>query len=270
MRISKKILFVGFMFFASFAMAQQKSELDYFNRAAKQYYNGHYSAAATTINEGLKVYPNNKKLIELKKCLGADPNAQKWEAYNQEKQALLKQGYKEGTGGPGYTSKTLTDPNGKKHVFVKKIATPEGPGQTDGWSTFKNQERQILNKGFQKGEGNEQDDKEELYDPNGNVHYYFKKRPVSIIKINASFRKIAQNTVQWSDDLKNNAEKITIVFNNGVKTPFRENVTGLNSYKFESGDKDYDGVECTVTLEITLKPNVKMLDTPKLKMITHC
>jgi hypothetical protein len=258
------------VFFCTFLISafgqSNKTEIDYFNIAAKHYYNGKYSSASKSINEGLKAYPNSKKLIELKKCLGQNPKAQEWILYNKNKQTLLKQGFKEGTGGSGYTSKTLTDPNGKKHVFVKKV-TPVPP---DGWTIFNNQEKQILNSGYQKGEGSAQDEKKELYDPNGNVHYYFKKRPVTTIKINASFRKIGQNYVQWSDDLKNYAEKITIVFNNGVKSSFRENVTGLNSYKFESGDKDYDGVECTVTLEITLKPNVKMLDTPKLKMITHC
>ena len=263
MKILKKILFLGFMFFVSFAMAQQKSELDYFNRAAKQYYNGHYSAATNTVNEGLKVYPNNKKLIELKKCLGADPKAQEWIVYNKNKQAILAQGFTEGTGGSGYTSKTLTDPNGKKHVFVKKV-TPIPP---DGWTVFNNQEKQILNSGYQKGEGSPQDDRKELYDPNGNVHYYYKKKKVQDIK--ASFVKIGQNKVQWSEDVKLYAESITIVLNNGMKS-ITENVTGKSSFTFKPGDKDFDGVECTATLIIKLKPNYRVSDKTTLTLIIIC
>ena len=87
--------------------------------------------------------------------------------------------------------------------------------------------------------------------------------------INASFIKIGQNKVQWSDDLKNNTEKITIVFDNGFKK-YIDDVTNKNTYLFESGDKDFDGVECTVTLETVLKSNVKLIAKPKLKLKTHC
>jgi hypothetical protein len=247
-------------------MAQQKSELDYFNRAAKQYYNGHYSAATSTVNQGLKVYPNNKKLIELKKCLGADPKAQEWIVYNKSKQAILTQGFTEGTGGSGYTSKTLTDPNGKKHVFVKKV-TPIPP---DGWTIFNNQEKQILNSGYQKGEGNAQDDKKELYDPNGNVHYYYKKKQIKIIAIESGFKEVSQNTMSWSKDLADKADKITIVFKtrNGAKESF--DVTGKSRFIFESYNNQFHRVNCTVELIVELPETYKLNGLTKQEIWCLC
>jgi uncharacterized protein YdeI (BOF family) len=128
-RIIQAVFFCTFLFSAY--GQTNKTEIDYFNVAAKHYYNGKYSLASKSINEGLKAYPNSKKLIELKKCLGQNPKAQEWIVYNKNKQALLNQGFKEGTGGSGYTSKTLTDPNGKKHVFVKKIVQAVQPPTND-------------------------------------------------------------------------------------------------------------------------------------------
>jgi len=93
--------------------------------------------------------------------------------------------------------------------------------------------------------------------------------PPKNIAIKASLKKVAQNQVQWSDDLKNYAESITIVFDNGFKK-FTEDVTNKNNYLFESGDKDFDGVQCTVTLVVVLKSHVKLTDKPSLKLMTHC
>jgi len=146
---------------------------------------------------------------------------------------------------------------------------PTGPRVPEPTCKFNDEVKKLRNQGFTEGYGGDDDEEKTLKDCEGEVHTYFKKKPAQAITISASFRKTAQNSVQWSNELKNNAEKITIIFNNGIKT-FSEEVTGMNSYKFESGDKDFDGVECTVTLKVTLKPNVKMTDVPKLIMKTHC
>lgn len=89
------------------------------------------------------------------------------------------------------------------------------------------------------------------------------------ISIKALLKKISKNKVQWSDDLKNYAESITIVFDNGMKK-YTENVTNMNSYIFNSGDKDFDGVEVTVTLIVGLPNNIKVNDALSMKMKVVC
>jgi len=273
MKTRYSILFLTSFLLFPFSILAQESEQAIFNKAARLYYHGKYNDCRKVLEDGLKIYPNNQKLASLKKELPVDTDKPKWDVYNKQVNQLKSSGFNEGVGGNGYTSKVLTDPNGKKHVFVKRVEPTPGPGPQppgeDPWKKFNEKERSLLNSGYKKGYGSDGDEEKSLTDPNGEVHAYYKKRPVEAVTILASFRKTAQNTVQWSVDLKNNAEKITIVFNNGIKT-FTEDVTGMSAYKFESGDKDFDGVECTVTLKVILKPNVKMKDVPKLTMITHC
>lgn len=93
--------------------------------------------------------------------------------------------------------------------------------------------------------------------------------PPKNIEIKASLKKIDKNKVQWSDDLKNHAESITIVFDNGAKK-FTDNVTNMNSYVFDSGDGDFDGVEVTVTLLVQLPSNIKVKDKLSIKMKVVC
>lgn len=254
-----------------FSFSQEEKQ-KYFDSAAKLYYNGKNAEALQKLDEGLKYYPDDQKLLNLKNVVKASiPRIEDnlWDNYNKDLTKLKSQGYREGQAGEGYISKELTDPSGKKHIFVKRVEPPPKPKVEDPWKKFNEKERSLLNSGYKNGYGSDGDEEKTLTDPNGEVHAYFKKKPVQPVTILSSFRKTAQNTVQWSIDLKNNAEKITIVFNNGIKT-FTEDVSGMSYYKFESGDKDFDGVECTVTLKVILKPNIKMKDIPKLTMITHC
>lgn len=264
--LSTFFILIGFRLLA-------QTEQEFFNIAARHYYNGDYKVSLKTIENGLTIFPNDKKLLKLKSHLSVDTKVNQWNTFQSESDALRQQGYEEGKEKNGYVSKVLIDPNGKKITFIKKAETistsSTSTDRTNEWQNFNNQEKRLLNNGFIKGSGNDNDEIKNLTDPNGQMHYYFKKKPTTSLAISAQFKKTAQNSVQWSNDLKNNAEKITIIFNNGIKT-FSEEVTGLNFYRFESGDKDFDGVECTVTLKVILKPNVKMIDNPKLSMKTHC
>lgn len=268
---TKSFLFVLFFLTTTIRLFAQETEQFYFDKAAKEYYNGSMGAAKNTINLGLKYYPENERLLKLKKCLAQDPKKPQWDKYFKLKAQYEAEGYKEGQGGDGYVSKVLTDPEGKKHVFVKKSGPKPPPSKppTDLWDNFNRQERNLLANGFKSGYGEQGDEEKTLTDPNGELHYYFKKKKVKPISIVAGFKKNGQNKVQWSSDLKDNAESIIIIFSNGVKQ-YTDDVTGRSSYIFESGDKDFDGVECTVTLKVKLKSNVRMTDNPKLTMITHC
>lgn len=270
-----KTLFFCLILCLSSKSFSQNSEEYFFNKAAIEYYNGNYNSASKTLNEGLKVYPSNSKLLELKKALGVDPKAAEWQKYNQNIRSLENQGFEKGSGANGDQKKSIVDPNGVTHVYHKTITTggtgvnPPGPSEGDKWKNFNKQEKSILSSGYQQGDGEPGDLKKTLQDPDGEIHYYFKKKKVEINNIYASFSRIGQNKVKWSDDLKNNAEKITIVFDNGFKK-YTDDVTNKNNYLFVSGDKDFDGVECTVTLVIVLKSNVKLMDKPNLKLKTHC
>jgi serine/threonine protein kinase len=196
-----------------------------------------------------------------------------WHTFYNNRDQLLLDGFEEGEPLAGYESISIDDPNGEEHHF-RRIISSQGSqtSQTqnsDPCAQFKQEEKKILNSGFIKGPGGIEDESKSLNDCNGNMHLYHKKKRLVVKSIKASFKKSAQNTVQWSEDLKNGADKITIVFNNGYKTYSRD-VTGMNSYKFDSGDKDFDGVECTVELIVVLKPEYKLSDTPRLTMKTHC
>ena len=263
---------MAFLVVGFYAISQEQTELNYFNNAAKQYYNGNFNEAKKIIDDGLSVYPSNEKLLKLKQVLGKNPKSQKWAEYNSKVNNLESQGYSEGSAGQGYISKTLKDPDGKQHVFVKKsspVYAPNEPTEEDPWKSFNRKENSILSNGFFKGEGAEMDEKRQLVDPDGTTHDYFKKKRIGILNINASFKSTGQNKVQWSKELSENAESITIIFDNGYKK-FTDDVSNSTNYLFESGDKDFDGVECSVYLKVVLKPNVKLSDKLKLKMTTHC
>lgn len=146
---------------------------------------------------------------------------------------------------------------------------PISISQADPCAEFKREEQKLLKAGFKRGDGSGSDETKTLQDCSGATQVYSRKKKVEVIRIKANFKKIEQNTVQWSEDLKNAADKITIVFNNGTKT-YSNDVTGKNSFVFSSGDKDFDGVDCTVELLILLPSEFKLLDTPKLIMKTHC
>lgn len=222
----------------------QETEQFYFDKAAKEYYNGKMEAAQKTIDLGLSYYPGNQKLVKLNKCLPKDKLPK-----------IPKEGRKGHVEGVG--------PKGPQTPNPAPKSPPPPPCK------FNEQERSLLSRGFKEGYGSDGEEEKTLTDCNGAVHTYFKKKIPVNKDVYASFTKTGQNAVQWSEDLKNNAAQITIIFNNGLKT-FSDDVTGATKYKFESGDKDFDGVECTVTLKITLKTNVKLKDVPKLKMTTHC
>jgi serine/threonine-protein kinase len=199
-----------------------------------------------------------------------------WHSFNNTTDELRSQGYEERSAEEGELSEYVEDPDGVQHVFAKKKDNQETPvnetvqvKSVDPCDTFKKQEKALLNSGYKLGNGSSEDEKKTLTDCNGNENTYYKKKKPEVKYIKSNFKKTEPNTVVWSDDLRNNAEKITIVFNNGFKT-FSQDVSGMNSYKFQSGDKDFDGVECSVELIITLKPDVKLTDTPKIKMKTHC
>ncbi len=148
---------------------------------------------------------------------------------------------------------------------------PPGTPTNSEWTQFNKKEQNLLNNGYKEGDGDIEDLHKTLSDPDGETHYYYKKKAAEKKFISAYFSKNGQNKVKWSNDLTENAEKITIVFDNGFKK-YTDDVTNQTSYVFKSGDKDFDGVECTVTLVIVLKPNVKLLDKSKttLKLITTC
>ena len=93
--------------------------------------------------------------------------------------------------------------------------------------------------------------------------------PKSTIEIYSLFKKISKNKVQWSNDLQTHAQKITIVFDNGDKK-ITADVTNMNSYTFDSGDKDFDGVEATVTLLVDIPGNIKIKDALSFKMKVVC
>jgi hypothetical protein len=277
-----KNLKIGFFLLILFICSKsfsQNSEQYYFNKAAKEYYNGNYNTATITLNEGLDVYPSNGRLLYLKKALGSDPKTAEWQKYNQDVANIESQGFQKGPGSNGGQKKSIIDPNGVTCVFYKAMKTSAlllksaGPTEENKWTNFNIQHKNLINSGYQKGNGDTEDSKKTLQDPDGETHYYFKQKKAAINNIYASFSKNGQNKVKWSDDLRKNSEKITIVFDNRFKK-YTDDVTNTNSYSFSSGDKDFDGVECTVTLIIVLKENVKLLDkiklAPGLKLITHC
>jgi len=272
-----KISIILLLLLISVKSYSQQSEQYYFNKAAKEYYNGNNNAASKTLKDGLNVYPNDSKLLELKKGLGVDPKAAQREKYNQQVHNLENQGFQKGAGSNGDNHKSIVDPDGVTHDFFKKTLgtsqskspSPDGQNDDGKWNTFKKQEKNLLSNGYQKGAGDDRALEKTLNDPNGEAHVYFKKKEVKTIMINSAFRVLSQNKMAWSEDLKNNAESITIVFDNGFKK-FTDDVTNRNNYLFESGDKDFDGVQCTVTLIIVLKSHVKLTDKPSLKLMTHC
>lgn len=86
--------------------------------------------------------------------------------------------------------------------------------QPDPCAEFKKEEQKLLNSGYKRGEGSSSDETKTLQDCSGATQVYYRKKKAEVIRIRANFKKIEQNTVQWSEDLKNAADKITIVFNN--------------------------------------------------------
>ncbi len=255
----------------TFNSIAQETEQFYFDKAAKEYYNGKMEASRKTIDLGLKYYPGNQKLIKLKNCLARDPEKPKWDAYNNKVKQIKAQGYIEGIVGEGYTSQEITDPKGKKHVFVKKVDTPRTPAPvaTPKKCLFNEQERSLLSRGFKEGYGSDGDEEKSLTDCNGTVHQYYKKKKEKIITINTGFREVSQNTMSWSEDLKKYAKSITIVYSSGKKTE-EYNVTGVNRHVFQSGDKSFDGVQVKVYLKVVLPENVTLKGITQEIIYTVC
>ena len=255
---TKSFLFILFFLGLTLNTSAQKTEQFFFDKAAKEYYNGNMEAARTTIDLGLRSYPGNQKLLKLKETVGVDPIAVKWQKYNQNIRSLENQGFEKGSGANGDQKKSIVDPNGVTHVFHKTIntagigATPPGPTEGDKWKNFNKQEKSILSSGYQQGDGEPGDFKKTLQDPDGEIHYYFKKK---IITIKSGFKVASQNSMEWSDELKNSADKITITFKtkNGASESF--NVSGKNHFEFQSFNRQFDQVFCKVILDVKLKDN---------------
>jgi hypothetical protein len=224
----------------------------------------------------LKKSPENKDKPEITEVSSHD-NKDDWEQFYRKESSLKSSGYKEGKGPLGAKKETLVDPDGKPHFYYRAITPPVSggnPGRKENGKTIPNddsnfidQEKKLFDKGYKEGYGEDGDIRKTLEDQNGTVHNYYKK---GIITINAKFKNIAQNKVQWSEELKDNSEKITIVFKTSFGKSFSEDVTNRTDYYFESGDKDFDGEPCTVTLNVVLKSSVKLADKPVLKFTTHC
>jgi len=253
-----KIIFLLLILCISSKSFSQSSEQYYYNKAAKEYYNGNYNTAAITLNEGLDVYPSNDRLLNLKKALGAEPKAAEWQKYNQDVANIESQGFQKGPGSNGEQKKSIIDPNGVTRCFHKaaKIKAPlpihKEPTEGNKWINFNQQQKNLLNDGYQQGEGDGEDSKKTLQDPDGGTHYYFKKK---IITIKSGFKVASQNTLEWSDELKNSADKITITFKtkNGASESF--NVSGKNHFEFQSFNRQFDQVFCKVILDVKLKDN---------------
>lgn len=259
-----------------FSFSQEEKQ-KYFDSAAKLYYNGKNAEALQKLDKGLKYYPDDQKLLNLKNVVKASmPKIEdnRWNNYNKDLAKLKADGYKEGQGGEGYISKELIDPNGKRHVFVKKVESPPGPSPQptgeDPWKKFNEKERSLLNSGYKKGYGSDGDEEKSLTDPNGEVNFYHKKKKVEVRYVNANFKETGQNTMAWSDDLSKYAEKITIVFKtkNGTKESY--DVTGKNRFLFESYNNQFHRVYCSVELIVQMPLNVVLKGELKKEIWCLC
>ena len=61
---TKPLLSVLFFLSFTFNSIAQETEQFYFDKGAKEYYNGNMEAARTTIDLGLRSYPGNQKLLK--------------------------------------------------------------------------------------------------------------------------------------------------------------------------------------------------------------
>jgi hypothetical protein len=254
----RNLFLIGLLLF-SYSLFSQKTEQNYFDKAAKYYYNGNYQESSKTIKEGLQVYPNNQKLLKLQSNLPVDKNKLKWEKFNNEKYQLVSLGYTEGKGGDGYTSTTLTDPNGKKRLFVKRISdekTPKNP-IPDPWNEFKKKESALLNSGYSRGNGNNGDEEKYLTDPYGEQHSYFKKKKAKKLTIDVGLKMPKQNYFVWNQLVSDEDLEVEIEIDNGEDNPIRERIpSNQNFFSFKTQNSRYDGVDCRVTLNIIPKDGI--------------
>jgi hypothetical protein len=80
--INHKVIFLlAAMVFSIFGMTAK----DYFHTAAQQYINGNNEQATSTIDEGLKIYPNDQELIALKGKIKKDQDKKDQNKQDQNK-----------------------------------------------------------------------------------------------------------------------------------------------------------------------------------------
>ena len=241
--------------FCSFAVndfrAQtQKTELDFFNEAAILFYHGKYSDCSEVIDNGLKVYPNNQKLIKLKSNLPNDPKKPLWDKFYKDKAQLKAEGFSEGQGGEGYISEVRTDPNGKKHVFVKKS---EPSGNITGEGPITVQKPQPPAPPSDSDDDGVIDSKDKCRDQKGPAS---NSGCPELYPIKLKKPSNTDNFLSWNSAFANSRKfklRLTLIDEASREEYFSQDVSGKSSYSVPQEDiTGHNAYKTTARLDITI------------------
>src|SRR5690606_34308455 len=84
-----------FFFYFAVQSSRAQSEMEYFNKAARQYVNSDIPGTGQILAEGLEKYRNDPKLLALNEKLKQEQEQQKKDQQNQEQQEQQEQQDKE-------------------------------------------------------------------------------------------------------------------------------------------------------------------------------
>ena len=247
---TKPLLSVLFFLSFTFNSIAQETEQFYFDKAAKEYYNGKMEAARKTIDLGLKYYPGNQKLIKLKNCLAQDPKKPLWDKFYKDKAQLKAEGFSEGQGGDGYISKELTDPNGQKHVFVKKFE-PGGNITGEGPITVQKPQSPVLPS--DSDDDGVIDSKDKCRDQKGPAS---NSGCPELYPIKLKKPSNTDNFLSWNSAFANSRKfklRLTLIDEASREEYVSQDVSGKSSYSVPQEDiTGHNGYKTTARLDITI------------------
>jgi len=91
-----------------------------------------------------------------------------------------------------------------------------------------------------------------------------------IKKINVDLAMPSQNQFVWNKRLAEEGLKLTLFITTGSGHTFQKDVTGLDSFKFKTGDTRFDGVKCTIKLVIENADGIVVQGTQEINVKTTC